>query len=46
MSKNNVVALSSSEGVEDPLTQLLRSGAKRLIHQTIQAELSQAASKV
>ena len=31
MSKDNVVALSSPEGVEDLLTELLRQSAKRLI---------------
>ncbi len=40
MSKDNVVALSSPESVEDPLTELLRSGAKRLIQQAIEAELA------
>jgi len=41
MSKDNVVALSSPEGVEDPLTELLRTGAKRLIQQAIEAELAE-----
>jgi len=41
MSKDNVVALSSPEGIEDPLTELLRTGAKRLIHQAIEAELTE-----
>ena len=40
MSKDNVVALSSPEGIEDPLTELLRTGAKRLIQQAIEAELA------
>ena len=40
MSKDNVVAFRSPEGVEDPLTALLRSGAKRLIQQAIEAELA------
>ncbi len=39
MSKDNVVAFQSPEGVEDPLTELLRRGAKRLIQQAIEAEL-------
>ncbi len=41
MSKDNVVALSSPEGVEDPLTELLRRGARRLIQQAIEAELAE-----
>ncbi len=45
MSKDNVVALSSPEGVEDPLTELLRTGAKRLIQQAIEAELAELLAK-
>jgi len=45
MSKDNVVALSSPEGVEDPLTELLRTGAKRLIQQAIEAELAEMLAK-
>ncbi|HEC05776.1 MAG TPA: IS256 family transposase, partial [Thiolapillus brandeum] len=41
MSKDNVVAFRSPEGVGDPLTELLRTGAKRLIQQAIEAELSE-----
>jgi len=41
MSKDNVVAIQSPEGVEDPLTELLRTGAKRLIQQAIEAELAE-----
>ena len=41
MSKDNVVAFQSPEGVEDPLTELLRTGAKRLIQQAIEAELAE-----
>ena len=40
MSKDNVVAFSAPEGIEDPLTELLRTGARRLIQQAIEAELS------
>ncbi|BAO42975.1 IS256 family transposase [Thiolapillus brandeum] len=40
MSKDNVVALSSPEEIEDPLTELLHNGAKRLIQQAIEAELA------
>ncbi len=35
MSKDSVVAFRSPEAVEDPLTELLRTGAKRLIQQAI-----------
>ncbi len=41
MSKDNVVSLQSPAGVEDPLTELLRAGAKRLIQQAIEAEVSE-----
>ena len=41
MSKDNVIALQSPEGIEDPLTALLRAGAKRLIQQAIEAELAE-----
>lgn len=39
MSEDNVVAFGSPTGIEDPLTELLRTGAKRLIQQAIEAEL-------
>jgi len=45
MSKDNVIALSSPEGVEDPLTELLRTCAKRLIQQAIEAELTEMLAK-
>ncbi len=41
MSKDNVVSLQSPAGIEDPLTELLRTGAKRLIQQAIEAELAE-----
>ena len=41
MSKDSVVAFRSPEAVEDPLTELLRTGAKRLIQQAIEAELAE-----
>jgi len=41
MSKDNVVVFQSPEGIEDPLTELLRTGAKRLIQQAIEAELAE-----
>ncbi len=39
MSKDNVVAFQSPEGLEDPLTELLRTGVKQLIQQAVEAEL-------
>lgn len=41
MSKDNLVAFQSPEGVKDPLTELLRTGAKGLIQQAIEAELAE-----
>ena len=41
MSKDSVVAFRSPEAVEDPLTELLRTGAKRLIQRAIEAELAE-----
>ncbi len=41
MNKDNVVSLSSPEGMEDPLTELVRTGARRLIQQAIEAELAE-----
>ncbi len=43
MSEDNVVAFGSPTGVEDPLTELLRTDARarRLIHQAIEAELAE-----
>ena len=45
MSKDNTVALSMPEGMEDPLTELLRNGARRLIQQAIEAELAEMLAK-
>ena len=39
MSKNNVIELAGREAGEDPLTELLRTGAERLIYQAVEAEL-------
>jgi len=39
MNKNNVINLSGREKSLDPLTELLRSGAQKLIEQAIEAEL-------
>ena len=39
MDNNNVVALSQPEDINDPLTELLRQGAKELISKAVEAEL-------
>jgi len=39
MSKNNVIELAGRETGNDPLTELLRTGAERLICQAVEAEL-------
>ena len=39
MSKNNVIEMAGREAGDDPLTELLRSGAERLIYQAVEAEL-------
>jgi len=41
MGKDSVVRFHRPEEVEDPLTELLRSGAQRLIHQAVEAELAE-----
>src|SRR5680860_1301682 len=41
MSKNNVVEFGSPEGITDPLTELLRQGARKLIQQGVEAELAE-----
>ncbi len=41
MSKNNVIDLSGREAGNDPLTDLLRAGAERLIYQAVEAELQE-----
>jgi putative transposase len=38
MSENKVVSLRQKDEIEDPLTEILRSGAKRLIEQAVAAE--------
>ena len=40
MSENNVVALRQKDEIDDPLTQILRAGAKRLIEQAVEAEFA------
>ena len=39
MSKTNVVEVSGRDTIADPLTELLRSGAERLIHRAVEVEL-------
>ena len=39
MDNNNVAALSQPEDINDPLTELLRQGAKELISKAVEAEL-------
>jgi len=41
MSKDSVVAFRVPEASEDPLTELLRTGAKQLIQQAVEAELTE-----
>ena len=41
MSKNNVIELSGRDASNDPLTELLREGAARLIYQAVEAELQE-----
>jgi transposase-like protein len=41
MSKNNVIELAGRETGNDPLTELLRTGAERLIYQAVEAELAE-----
>lgn len=39
MSKNNVIEFQGRESRSDPLTEMLRVGARQLIHQAVEAEL-------
>ena len=41
MNNNNVVALSQPEVINDPLTELLRKGAKELISKAVEVELNE-----
>ena len=38
MNENRVVALRQEGEIDDPLTEILRAGAKRLIAQAVEAE--------
>jgi len=39
MNKDNVVELNSPKGILDPLTEMLRAGAQKLIQQAVDTEL-------
>ena len=41
MSKSNVVELAGRETIANPVTELLRVGAKQLIYQAVEAELQE-----
>ncbi len=41
MSKSNVIELAGREAGADVLSELLRGGARRLIHQAVEAELQE-----
>ena len=41
MMKSNVIDSEDREGIADPLTELLREGAQRLIQQAVGAELEE-----
>lgn len=41
MSKDNVVEFKSPDRIEDPLTEMLRLGAKKLIQQAVEVELEE-----
>ena len=40
MTENKVVSLRQEGAIDDPLTEILRAGAKRLIAQAVEAELA------
>jgi putative transposase len=40
MDKNRVVPLRQPDEIDDPLTEILRSGAKRLVQQAVEAEFA------
>ncbi len=41
MSKSNVVELAGRETIADPVTELLRAGARQLIYQAVEVELQE-----
>ena len=40
MTEHKVVPLRQKDEIDDPLTEILRAGAKRLIEQAVEAEFS------
>ena len=40
MTENKVVAFRQKGAIDDPLTEILRAGAKRLIAQAVEAEFA------
>lgn len=40
MNENKVVSLRQKDEIEDPLTDILRAGAKRLVQQAVEAEFA------
>jgi hypothetical protein len=40
MNENRVVALRQLDEIDDPLTEILRSGARRLVQQAVEAEFA------
>ena len=40
MTESTVVFLPSPEGVEDPLTEVLRAGARQLVKRAVEAEVA------
>ena len=45
MSNDNVISLKTPEGLIDPLTELVRQGARELIQKALEAELSELLSE-
>ncbi len=41
MSNNNVVEINNRDIITDALTDMLRTGAQQLIHQSVQVELTE-----
>ena len=44
MAKSNVVEFSGRDGIVDPMTELLRTGAEQLIYQAVESELQELLS--
>ena len=44
MKEDNVISVRAPEGVVDPLTELVRQGARELIQRALEAELSELLS--